>query len=61
MARRPRLDMAGFHHIVNRGVERKNVFKCNDDKNKFLEILCKACKLHKVRNINSLCVRSSFK
>ena len=35
MARRSRLDMAGFHHIVNRGVERKKVFKCNDDKNKF--------------------------
>ena len=25
MARRPRLDRAGFHHIVNRGVERKNI------------------------------------
>ena len=42
MARRPRLDMAGFHHIINRGIERKNVFKCDDDKHKFLEILCKA-------------------
>ena len=55
MARRPRLDMAGFHHIINRGVERKNVFKCNDDKHKFLEILCKACKLHKV-NIHAYCL-----
>jgi len=55
MARRPRLDMAGFHHIINRGVERKNVFRCDDDKNKFLEILCKACKLHKV-NIHSYCL-----
>lgn len=55
MARRPRLDMAGFHHIINRGVERKNVFKCSDDKHKFLEILCKACKLHKV-NIHAYCL-----
>ena len=55
MARRPRLDMAGFHHIINRGVERKNVFKSDDDKNKFLEILCKACKLHKV-DIHAYCL-----
>ena len=26
MARRPRLDMAGFHHIVNRGVARDNIY-----------------------------------
>ena len=48
MARRPRIDDAGFHHIINRGVERKKVFKNDDDKNKFLSILCKACALHKV-------------
>lgn len=47
MARRPRIDDAGFHHIINRGVERKNVFKNADDKNKLLSILCKACILHK--------------
>jgi len=26
MARRPRLDMAGFHHIVNRGVAKHKVY-----------------------------------
>ena len=35
MTRRLSLEMAGFHHMVNRGVERKNVFKCDDNKNKF--------------------------
>ena len=40
MTRRPRLGMAGFHHIVNRGVEQKNIFKCCDDKNKFLVASC---------------------
>jgi hypothetical protein len=39
MARRPRLNMAGFHHIVNRGVARDNVYKCDEDKDKYLEIL----------------------
>ena len=39
MARRPRLDFDGFHHIVNRGVARSNIYKCDEDKEKFLEIL----------------------
>ena len=30
--------MARFHHIINRGIERKNVFKCDDDKHKFKDI-----------------------
>jgi len=24
MARRPRIDLAGFHHVINRGVNRSN-------------------------------------
>ena len=31
MARRPRLDLDGFHHIVNRGVARSNIYKCDED------------------------------
>ena len=42
MARRPRLDMADFHHIVNRGVARDNVYKCDEDKEKYLGILYKS-------------------
>ena len=44
MARRPRIDFAGVHHVVNRGVARSNVYLCNADKEKFLEILDKACR-----------------
>ena len=55
MARRPRLDMAGFHHIVNRGVARDNVYKCDEDKEKYLEILCKACKTYRV-NVHDYCL-----
>jgi len=55
MARRPRLDLAGFHHIINRGVARNNVYKCDEDKEKFLEILCKACKAYRV-NIHDYCL-----
>jgi REP element-mobilizing transposase RayT len=55
MARKPRLDVAGFHHIINRGVAKSNVFNSNDDKDKFLEIICKACRDYKV-NIHDYCL-----
>lgn len=55
MARRPRIDLPGFHHIINRGVARGNVFKKSQDKDKFLEILCKSCKNYKV-NIHAYCL-----
>ena len=48
MARKPRSDIDGFHHIVNRGVARRNIYKCNEDTDKFLEILCKSCKTYNV-------------
>jgi REP element-mobilizing transposase RayT/DNA-binding CsgD family transcriptional regulator len=38
--------MAGHHHIVNRGVARSDVFSTPKDKEKFLQILCKACKVY---------------
>ena len=55
MARRPRLDLDGYHHIINRGVARSRVYRCDEDKEKFLEILCKACKSYKV-NIHDYCL-----
>ena len=48
MARKLRVNLAGFHHIVNRSVARNNVYKCDDDKEKYLDILCKASKIYKV-------------
>lgn len=55
MARRLRLDLDGFHHIVNRGVARSNIYRCDEDKEKFLEILCKSCKTYKV-NVHDYCL-----
>ncbi|MBD3808524.1 MAG: transposase [Epsilonproteobacteria bacterium] len=43
-----RLALYGFHYIVNRGVDKNKVFKSNEDKEKFLDILCKACHIYKV-------------
>lgn len=40
MARRMRIEDAGFHHIINRGVDKKTIFDTVADKEKFLEIVC---------------------
>ena len=40
MARRMRIEDAGFHHIINRGVNRRIIFNQTSDKEKFLEIVC---------------------
>jgi len=55
MARKPRVDLAGFYHIIDRGVDRMDVFSCSQDKDKFLQILCKACKDYKV-NVHDYCL-----
>ena len=39
MPRKPRIDLPGYHHVINRGVNRENILLCNDDKKKFLDIL----------------------
>lgn len=40
MARRVRIEDTGFHHIINRGVNRGIIFNSTVDKEKFLEIVC---------------------
>lgn len=55
MARRPRVDLAGFHHILNRGVARLKVYRSDEDKKRYLEILCKACTIYKV-NLHDYCL-----
>jgi len=48
MPRRPRIDIPGYHHIINRGVNRTHIFSNHDDKEKFMQILCKACRVYGV-------------
>ena len=49
MPRRPRIEMAGYYHIVNRGVEQRVVYKDDEDFRTFLDMLCTACALYGVR------------
>jgi len=48
MPTRPRIDFAGYHHIINRGVNRCDVFNQDYDKDTFLAILNKTAIIHKV-------------
>jgi len=41
-----RINIAGCYHIINRGVEKRNVFLEKEDKDKFLEILCKEFEIY---------------
>ena len=48
MPTRPRIDIAGYHHIINRGVDQMNIFRHSEDKEMFLQIVNKTAMIHKV-------------
>jgi hypothetical protein len=48
MPTRPRIDFAGYHHVINRGVNRGDIFNNDIDKDMFLLILNKASKINNV-------------
>lgn len=49
MPRRPRIEMVGYYHIVNRGVEQRIIYKEHEDYEIFLEMLCTANKIYDVQ------------
>ncbi|MCB4764920.1 MAG: hypothetical protein LGB00_03770 [Sulfurovum sp.] len=44
MPRKLRIDLAGYHHIVNRSA----IFVDENDYETFLKIVCKACRVYKI-------------
>ena len=48
MPTRLRIDLAGYHHIMNRGVNKTNIFNNDIDKDSFMQILNKNAVIHKV-------------
>jgi len=48
MPRRPRIDLADFHHVMNRGVNRSNIFVEESDYEMFFSVVCKASRLYQV-------------
>lgn len=58
MPRRPRINLAGFHHVINRGVNRSDIFVDKEDYEIFLKILCKACRAYRV-DVHDYCLMSN--
>lgn len=44
MPTRRRVDLAGYHHVINRRENRCDIFNCHDDKEMFLCTLLKTTK-----------------
>ena len=40
MPRKPRIEIAGYYHVINRGVEQRVIFKEAEDYEYFEELLC---------------------
>ena len=55
MPRKPRIDLPGFHHVINRGINRENIFLCDADKEEFLQILNTAREIYNL-TVHSFCV-----
>ncbi|UTJ05486.1 transposase [Arcobacter roscoffensis] len=55
MPRRPRIELAGYHHVYNRAVERKYILQNYKDKDKFLEIVNETAHKYKLV-VHSYCI-----
>jgi len=55
MPRKPRIDIPGYHHVINRGVNRENIFLTDEDKNIFLDVLEITRQIYHL-TIHSFCV-----
>ncbi len=55
MPRKPRVDVAGYHLIINKGAAGRKIFYEEDDYKKFLEIVCTSAKLYGF-TIHSYCL-----
>ena len=58
MARKPRIEIAGYYHIVNRGVEQRVVFEEASDYEYFEEIMCLYAKSFGIA-IHNYCLMSN--
>ncbi|BDY13318.1 transposase [Hydrogenimonas cancrithermarum] len=58
MPRKPRIEIPGFYHLVNRGVEQRTVFEEPQDYKKFEALVCEAAKTHGV-TLHNYCLMSN--
>lgn len=55
MPRTPRINIPGYYHVLNRGLNRENIFLENEDKEKFIELVDLSRKAYQL-TIHSFCV-----
>jgi len=58
MARRPRIELAGYYHIINRGVDKMNIFRHRDDYEYFEELMCFHMKSYGI-TLHNYCLMSN--
>ena len=58
MPRKPRIEIAGYYHIINRGVEQRDIFQEEEDYTYFEELLCTHAKSHNI-TIHNFCLMSN--
>jgi REP element-mobilizing transposase RayT len=58
MPRKPRIEIAGYYHIINRGVEQRVIFKERADYEQFEELMCFYAKSYGI-TIHNYCLMSN--
>jgi len=58
MPRKPRIEYPGYHHLINRGVARGNIFLKETDFLKFLEILANTTQSYNFE-VHALCLMTN--
>jgi REP element-mobilizing transposase RayT len=58
MARRPRIEIPGYYHVLNRGVERRKIFHEPKDYRRFETLMCTYAKKYAV-TIHNYCLMSN--
>ncbi len=58
MARRPRIEIAGYYHVINRGVEQRVIFKEPADYEYFEELMCFYMKSYGI-TLHNYCLMSN--
>jgi len=60
MPRKPRIEVAGYYHIVNRGVDQRDIFQEEEDYHYFEELLCTHARSHTVTIHNFCLMRNHY-
>ncbi len=58
MPRKPRIEIAGYYHIVNRGVDKMPVFRHRKDYEYFEELMCSLIRSHNI-TLHNYCLMSN--